>query len=130
MKRLLAATTLVAMCCLAQPAGNVWGKDWPPKNMHENTGWLPGPNVTLAVPPFRGAAPERPIKHPGPVSRYTPPSGGNRSAATPIVPLPPPRSIGNGPRATVKTIERPNTLLRGSQLRLPPRPLATPIQLP
>ena len=130
MKRLLAATALVAMCCLAQPADNVWANQgFPPKNLPPGSGWLPGPNATVAVSPFQLRAFERPKAYRGPFGRYTPPSGGNRSDATPIQ-LPAPRSVGSWPRASVKTIERPNTLPRTSQLRLPPRPLATPIQLP
>jgi hypothetical protein len=125
---LLATTALATLCCLGLTASKVHACPPSTDNLPGGTAVLPGPNQTVMLGTMLKARPyERP--RPGPFTLYTPPSGGNKSKATPIQ-LPGPRSAGAWKYGTSNRISKPNTLSHPPLLRLTPRPTATPIQLP
>ena len=129
MKRPIAITPLLTFAgWLLAAATSVASDGFPPKNLPDGSGWLPGPNVTVGAPGLPVRAHERPKLHPGPYGRYGARAGGERLGATPIQ-LPAPRSIGNSRMARPIFRGRPDAAIF-PQIYTPPRPYATPIQLP
>ncbi|MCU0871432.1 MAG: hypothetical protein MUE50_03725 [Pirellulaceae bacterium] len=127
MRRLMTATVLGAFTCLGLLAADAWANQgFPPKNLPDGAGWLPGPNQIVTLGSMLQARPyERPRTGPFTLSKPSP-SG---KKATPM-PLPGPRSIKTLRPGTLKLSPQPLTLPNPSRLRLMPRPSATPIPLP
>jgi hypothetical protein len=128
MKRFLATIALMTLLCLALTTADVWACPPPPDNLPQGTGVLPGPNQVMMLGPSLQVRPYE--KHrPGPITLNTRSSGGNQMKATPIQ-LPGPRSVRTWNYGTSNRISKPNTLPHPPLLRLPPRPMATPMPLP
>ena len=105
MKRPLVVAAWLTLFCLAFTSAKSHASDgFPPKNLPDGSGWLPGPNATVAVPGFPLRAHERLKIHPGPYERYSPPARSPGLDVTPI-PIPGPRSIGKS-RAALPQLNR------------------------